>query len=51
MATPKPPVQTPKAPVRYVDSDGRLTPEGMQLLLAVVARLNDHETRLSALEP
>ena len=51
MATPKPPVQTPKASVRYVAPDGRLTPEGMQLILAVVQRQNDHETRLSALEP
>ena len=51
MATPKPPVQTPKASVRYVAPDGRLTPEGMQLLLAAFARLNDHETRITALEP
>jgi hypothetical protein len=43
-------VPDPQAFVRYITADGRLTPEGMQLFLAWVAIMRDHETRLAALE-
>lgn len=41
----------PQQMVRYVDAQGRLTREGMELLQRIVASLKDHETRLTALEP
>lgn len=43
-------IPEPQALVRYVTTDGRLTPEGMQLFLAWLATLRDHETRIAALE-
>lgn len=45
MSTPE-----PQAQVRYVTADGRLTSEGMQLFLAWLATLKDHEARIKALE-
>lgn len=51
MSTPKADVLPPMALSRFVTPEGRLTPEGMQVLLALVTRLNDHEARIAALEP
>lgn len=51
MADPKPPVPAPLVSARYVDADGRLTPEGHAFFAALARRLNDHEARLAALEP
>lgn len=44
-------VPEPRLGVRYIDAEGRLTPEGMRLLLAVVEALNALETRVEAIEP
>lgn len=44
-------VKTPTELQKYVRPDGRLTIEGLQLLLSVVQALRDHETRITALEP
>ena len=43
-------IPEPQAQVRYITADGRLTPEGMQLFLAWLRTLRDHERRLEALE-
>jgi hypothetical protein len=43
-------VQEPQAQVKYIQDDGRLTPEGMRLFLAWVAKMNDLERRIAALE-
>lgn len=43
-------VPDPQAQTRYVQDDGRLTPEGMRLFLAWVAKMNDLERRVKALE-
>ena len=49
---------TPQQNVRYIREDGRLTPEGMQLLLRMVKAIRaleavtaGHETRITTLEP
>lgn len=51
-------VPTPQLGVRYIRDDGRLTPEGMQLLLRMAEAIRaletttaDHETRITVLEP
>lgn len=51
-------VPKPNAQIRYVQPDGRLTPQGMDLFLRWVAEVNrlatvsaDHEDRITALEP
>lgn len=51
MATPLDPVPEPLVSQRLVTPDGRLTPEGIALLLAVVERINNIEPRVAALEP
>ncbi len=32
---------------RYFDQDGRLTPEGMKLFVALLSMLQDHDDRLA----
>ena len=51
-------VPTPQQGVRYIGEDGRLTPEGMRLFLAMIEAIRaleataaDHETRIVTLEP
>lgn len=51
-------VPTPQLGVRYIREDGKLTPEGMRLLLrmaeairALETTATDHETRITILEP
>lgn len=39
-------VPEPLRSTRYVDKDGKLTTEGIILLLKVVEKLEDHENRL-----
>lgn len=41
----------PNQLTRYVDREGRLTPEGWALLAAIVELLRAHETRITTLEP
>lgn len=45
------PLPEPNQLTRYVDREGRLTPEGWRLLAAIVELLRAHETRIAALEP
>lgn len=42
------PLIKPEAFERYVDGDGRLTPEGMRMFLYLLAYVEDHEARLTA---
>lgn len=44
-------VPIPASLVKYVKPDGRLTDEGLKLLERIVAKLDDHENRITALEP
>ena len=51
-------VQAPNIQEKYVERDGRLTLEGMKLfaewadaMAEAKAELDDHETRITALEP
>ncbi len=41
-------VTAPSQDVVYVTKDGRLTLEGLRLLIQIIAKLEDHETRLLA---
>ena len=41
----------PSAIERYIDSEGRLTIEGLKLFQQMLAKLDDHEARIEALEP
>ena len=41
-------VEEANAITKYVDSDGKLTVEGLRLLQLIVKMLKDHETRLTA---
>lgn len=44
-------VQPPQPFIRYVDKEGRLTPEGILLLQRMVEAMADHEARIVTLEP
>ncbi|WP_156025874.1 hypothetical protein [Sulfitobacter sp. 20_GPM-1509m] len=44
-------VKLPNAIEQYVGPDGRLTLEGVKLIQRLVRAIEDHEARITALEP
>lgn len=44
-------IPAPQSFQRYVDSEGRLTFEGMRLIQQMVAKINELEERVEDLEP